>query len=106
MDDAELKAEQRRNWSAAAAGWDKWWDTIERAAQPLSDRLVALADIRPGQAVLDVATGVGEPALGRIPVTWNRFRLTRPSATHSLRFLRLAAWGRGLEPIPSDRIML
>ena len=63
MDDAEFKAEQRRNWSAAAAGWDKWWDTIERAAQPVSDRLVALADVRPGQAVLDVATGIGEPAL-------------------------------------------
>ncbi len=57
MDDAELKAEQRRNWSAAAAGWDKWWDTIERAAQPLSDRLVALADIRPGAATQGPASG-------------------------------------------------
>lgn len=63
MDAEQLKAEQRRNWGAVAAGWDRWWDTIERGAQPVSDRLVALAHVGPGQTVLDVATGIGEPAI-------------------------------------------
>jgi ubiquinone/menaquinone biosynthesis C-methylase UbiE len=31
--------------------------------QPVSDRMMDLADIRPGQQVLDVATGIGEPAV-------------------------------------------
>jgi ubiquinone/menaquinone biosynthesis C-methylase UbiE len=31
--------------------------------QPVSERMVELADIQPGQRVLDVATGSGEPAV-------------------------------------------
>ncbi|PWU80178.1 MAG: hypothetical protein DLM72_13515 [Candidatus Nitrosopolaris wilkensis] len=33
------------------------------AAQKVSNRLVELAEIKPGQRVLDVATGIGEPAI-------------------------------------------
>jgi ubiquinone/menaquinone biosynthesis C-methylase UbiE len=36
---------------------------VEDGAQPLSQRMIDLAAIGPGQRVLDVATGVGEPAL-------------------------------------------
>lgn len=63
MDTREQKAEQRANWNAVAAGWDKWWTTFEHAAQKVSDRLVDLAEVRPGHTVLDLATGIGEPAL-------------------------------------------
>ncbi len=63
MDATAWKAEQRRAWSRAAQGWERWWDTFERAAQTVSDRLVELAGIGPGQRVLDVGTGIGEPAL-------------------------------------------
>lgn len=62
-DPAAFKAEQRRAWSRAARGWERWWDTFERAAQGVSDRLVELAAVGPGQRVLDVGTGIGEPAL-------------------------------------------
>jgi ubiquinone/menaquinone biosynthesis C-methylase UbiE len=58
-----LKNEQKRDWDAAAAGWKKWWPVLERASQPVSNRLVELARIEPGARVLDVATGSGEPAL-------------------------------------------
>jgi SAM-dependent methyltransferase len=58
-----LKAQQGSQWSAVAQGWRKRWATFERDAQPLSDRLLELAQIAPGQRVLDVATGIGEPAL-------------------------------------------
>jgi SAM-dependent methyltransferase len=50
-------------WSRVAAGWERRWETFERAAQGVSDRLVELARIGPGDRVLDLATGVGEPAL-------------------------------------------
>ena len=45
-----------------AAAWDKWFPVLEEGAQVLSDRLVALAGIGLGDRVLDVATGLGEPA--------------------------------------------
>ena len=62
-DITQIKAEQLRNWDESAAGWSKFFDKFERGAQCVSDRLVELAQIRPGQRVLDVATGIGEPAV-------------------------------------------
>ena len=46
-----------------AAGWQKWWKTIDRATEKVSKRLVELAEIKPGSKVLDIATGIGEPTL-------------------------------------------
>ncbi len=46
-----------------AQAWHKWFDVIEVGAQPVSERMIALAGIAAGQRVLDLATGVGEPAL-------------------------------------------
>ncbi len=64
MADAESqKREQRQVWDESAAGWNKWWPTFERAAQPVNDHLVKLARIKPGFRVLDIATGNGEPAV-------------------------------------------
>jgi ubiquinone/menaquinone biosynthesis C-methylase UbiE len=59
----ELKAQQRQMWDNAAAGWQAWWETFERGAQKVSDKLVELAEINPGDKVLDIATGIGEPAV-------------------------------------------
>ncbi len=63
FDADRYKAGQRQQWDQVAAGWKKWWPTFEQGAQHLSDRLVELANIQPGQRVLDVATGIGEPAV-------------------------------------------
>jgi len=62
-DATRFKSAQRRQWDAAAAGWSKWWETIEKGAQHVSDRLLELAEVQPGHHVLDVATGIGEPCL-------------------------------------------
>jgi SAM-dependent methyltransferase len=59
----DFKAEQRVLWDNAAAGWQTWWPTIERGAQKVSDKIVQLAEIKPGDRVLDIATGIGEPAV-------------------------------------------
>jgi ubiquinone/menaquinone biosynthesis C-methylase UbiE len=59
----EFKTQQRQMWDNAAAGWQDWWETIERGAQKVSDKLVQLAEISPGDKVLDIATGIGEPAV-------------------------------------------
>ena len=63
FDSTQFKIEQGKYWDNVAQGWQKWWKVFERGGQKVSDKLVELADIRPGQKVLDIATGIGEPAL-------------------------------------------
>jgi ubiquinone/menaquinone biosynthesis C-methylase UbiE len=63
LDPQEFKATQREIWSSVAPGWKKWWPVFEAGAQPLNERLVDLARVARGARVLDVATGIGEPAL-------------------------------------------
>lgn len=63
LDNEQYKAQQCRQWDAIASGWKKWWKTFEQGAQHVSDRLVELAQVRPGHKVLDIATGIGEPAI-------------------------------------------
>lgn len=59
----EFKAAQKAGWNNVAPGWREWWAMFEDGAQRLSDRLVELAEIKPSHRVLDIATGIGEPAL-------------------------------------------
>lgn len=63
FDPVQYKIQQRQGWDTVANGWRQWWPTFEQSAQSVSDRLVALAAIEPGHRVLDVATGIGEPAV-------------------------------------------
>lgn len=62
-DHERLKNEERNTWDAVAAGWNRWWPTFTEAAQPVSDRMMEMAGIGPGSHVLDIGTGLGEPAL-------------------------------------------
>jgi SAM-dependent methyltransferase len=62
FDPVQYKAMQRKDWSDAAAGWREWWRTIEVGFGPVSERIVELAELKPGDRVLDIATGIGEPA--------------------------------------------
>ncbi len=63
IDPAVWKRQQREQWSNVAQGWRRRWAAFEQGAQPLSDRMMELAHVAPGQKVLDVATGIGEPAM-------------------------------------------
>ncbi|MDH4128462.1 MAG: class I SAM-dependent methyltransferase [Spirochaetota bacterium] len=63
FDPIKFKDDQRKSWDSAATGWDKWWPIFERAGEPVSRRLLELAFVQKGDRVLDIATGVGEPAL-------------------------------------------
>jgi SAM-dependent methyltransferase len=63
FDPAKYKETQRADWSAAAAGWREWWPKIEEAIGPVAEHLVELAEIDSGDRVLDIATGIGEPAV-------------------------------------------
>ena len=63
FDPVKYKDEQRQQFDGAAPGWGKWWKIFEKGAQNLSDLMIDLADVSSGHRVLDIATGIGEPAV-------------------------------------------
>lgn len=63
FDTEKFKASQVSQWDSIASGWKKWWKTFEKGGQHVSDRLVDLAKVQEGHKVLDIATGIGEPAI-------------------------------------------
>jgi ubiquinone/menaquinone biosynthesis C-methylase UbiE len=62
-DTSQLKESQSQSWDSVANGWQKWWVAFEHDAQKVNQRLVELAGIEEGYRILDIATGIGEPAI-------------------------------------------
>src|SRR5258705_1210521 len=56
-------ADTLRAWQESAPYWEKHRDTIRTMLAPLTEALIEEAGIVPGQSVLDVAGGSGEPSL-------------------------------------------
>lgn len=46
-----------------ADAWSKWFDVIEGGASALSAKMIELVDLDHAKNVLDIGTGVGEPAI-------------------------------------------
>jgi uncharacterized protein (DUF924 family)/SAM-dependent methyltransferase len=64
MENAETqRALQKQTWSVSAAGWERHDDWFDRNTASLSSWLCDAAALAPGKKVLDLATGVGQPAL-------------------------------------------
>ncbi len=63
VDANQVRQDQQGEWTAAAPGWTRYVDEIRRPAQPITARLIEYTGIRRGQHVLDLACGVGDPAL-------------------------------------------
>jgi SAM-dependent methyltransferase len=56
------------NWAERAAAWRRWHPILTEWWRSLTDLIVEWGDIRPGMAVLDLASGTGEPALTIAPL--------------------------------------
>jgi ubiquinone/menaquinone biosynthesis C-methylase UbiE len=63
FDPVQYRTQQREGWDKVADAWKQWWAVFESGGQTASDRLVELARIQGGERVLDVGTGIGEPAV-------------------------------------------
>ncbi|HEY3216914.1 MAG TPA: methyltransferase domain-containing protein [Candidatus Eisenbacteria bacterium] len=57
------REKQRSTWRASADGWGKWADWNQHAMREVTDWLCQAAQLAPSMHVLDVATGLGQPAL-------------------------------------------
>lgn len=50
------------HWEAIAERWINWSQRFNQLVQPLADWMLSQAAAAPGSRVLDIATGIGEPA--------------------------------------------
>jgi ubiquinone/menaquinone biosynthesis C-methylase UbiE len=62
-DTETLKERERATWEAAAAGWHRWSPMLSGWLDGVTEELLGMADIGPGQRVLDVAAGAGGQTL-------------------------------------------
>lgn len=62
-DQAARAAAQKARWDEVAPAWARWWPMIEAGAGQVSAQLLDSAALAPGARVLDLACGIGEPAL-------------------------------------------
>ncbi|MBK7644256.1 MAG: methyltransferase domain-containing protein [Planctomycetes bacterium] len=63
FDAAKYKHAQREQWNKDGAAWRRWNPTLDRWYGEVTRQMLDLARIQPGQSILDVATGAGEPAV-------------------------------------------
>jgi enediyne biosynthesis protein CalE5 len=58
-----VTTQQRTGWGCQARTWYSLHELIERQWSPLSEGLLRLASVGPGDRVVDLASGVGDPAI-------------------------------------------
>ncbi len=63
FDATKYKSAQRAQWNQDGAAWRRWNPFLDRWYGAATREMLDLARIRPGQRVLDVAAGAGEPAV-------------------------------------------
>ena len=59
----QFKMDQREGWNSVAEGWKNGGSLLRKELKSFSQRLIELAEIKSGQRVLDIATGIGEPSM-------------------------------------------
>jgi SAM-dependent methyltransferase len=63
FDGVAYKSAQRAQWNRDGAAWRRWNPTLDRWYGEVTRQMLDLARIAPGQRVLDVAAGAGEPSV-------------------------------------------
>jgi ubiquinone/menaquinone biosynthesis C-methylase UbiE len=100
LDSKQYKESQRQGWDTVADSWQKWWKITDTAAGRVSRRLIELADIKQGSTVLDIATGIGEPAITAANQVGNSGRvLATDISSQMLSIAKQRAISLGLEHV-------
>jgi ubiquinone/menaquinone biosynthesis C-methylase UbiE len=63
FDAAKYKNAQREQWNKDGAAWRRWNPTLDRWYGDATREMLDLSRILPGQRILDIAAGAGEPAV-------------------------------------------
>jgi ubiquinone/menaquinone biosynthesis C-methylase UbiE len=93
---------QRYGWDKAAAHYERFWAEQLRPAQ---NRLLDLADLRPGERVLDVACGTGLVTLRAAAAVGSRGSVVGTDISEAMvAALRKAAAGSGMPQVTAERM--
>ncbi len=63
FDAAKYKHAQREQWNKDGTAWRRWTPTLDRWYGAATRQMLDLARLQPGQRILDIAAGAGEPAV-------------------------------------------
>ena len=59
----KIRENQRETWNRFSPGWKKWDEMTMDFLQPMGNEIIRQINPQPGNHVLDIATGTGEPGL-------------------------------------------
>jgi len=100
FDGAKYKHAQREQWNKDGAAWRRWTPTLDRWYGEVTRKMLDLARLQPGQRILDVATGAGEPAVSAAArVGSGGYVLATDIAEGIVELARQVARERGLSQI-------
>jgi SAM-dependent methyltransferase len=101
----KYKLGQRDQWNKDAAAWLRWNPTLDRWYGGVTRQMLDLARIAPGQRILDIAAGAGEPAISAAErVGPNGYVLATDIAEGIIDLAQQVARERGLNQIET-RVM-
>lgn len=105
FDPDRYKATTREQWQSAAEAWDRWMPALQSWLGPPTELMLDLAHVGPGDRILDVAAGAGEPAMTaarRVGPTGSV--LATDISPNILAYAQRAAAAQGLENLET-RVM-
>ena len=100
FDAAKYKNAQREQWNKDGAAWRRWNPTLDRWYGEVTRQMLDLARIQPGQRILDIAAGAGEPAVSAAERVGPRgYVLATDISEGIVELARQVAHERGLKQI-------
>jgi SAM-dependent methyltransferase len=97
FDPVRYKRTQHDQWNEDAAAWYRWTPTLQSWFGQATELLLDLAWLQPGQRVVDIASGAGEPGLSAAARVGPRgYVLATDLSENILHFAQQIAAERGL----------
>ncbi len=97
FDPIAYKESTRQQWQNAAEAWHRWTPTLQSWRGPVTETMLDLAQLKPGDHVLDLAAGAGEPSLSAAQKVGPSGRvLATDISSNILEFAAQTARERGL----------